>query len=95
MQAGKPGFQSLEQLHGEDMGITCDIYALGGILTEFWNAAIMREPEQLHYHIFGSTEGRITHLPQEVQKIVQVCLCSATNRATAVTVLSMLRALDH
>ena len=36
MQAETPGFQLREQLCGEDMGITCGVYAMGGILTELF-----------------------------------------------------------
>ena len=34
MQAETPGFQAPEQLRGEDLDTSCDVYAFGVILTE-------------------------------------------------------------
>jgi len=34
MMAGTPGFQAPEQLKGEGIGIKCDVYALGEVMTD-------------------------------------------------------------
>ena len=36
MQAGTPGFQSPEQLRGEELSTSSDVYALGAVLTELF-----------------------------------------------------------
>ena len=36
MRVGTPGFQSLEQLKAEGIGISSDVFALGGVLTELF-----------------------------------------------------------
>ena len=38
MAAGTLGFQSPEQLKGEGIGINSDVYAFGGVLTEFFGS---------------------------------------------------------
>ena len=34
INSGTPGFQSPEQLKGEGLGISTDVFAMGGVLTE-------------------------------------------------------------
>lgn len=36
MNSGTPGFQSPEQLKGEGLEISTDVFALGGVLTELF-----------------------------------------------------------
>ena len=87
--AGTPGFQSPEQLMGEAMTISTDVYALGAILTElFGGKPIWENISQLCAKV--SVKGimpKTDHLPPSIQNIVKKCLCLAERRATAASVL--------
>jgi len=97
MQARTPGFQSPEQLRGESMGIACDIFALGAVLTElFEKKPIWEGQNNCSIIYFVAHEGKmpqITHLPPEIKDIIGACLCPASTRASAATILHQLCAL--
>ena len=44
--AGTPGFQSPEQLKGENMSISSDIYALGAVITELFGGKAVSQATQ-------------------------------------------------
>ena len=95
MQPGTPGFQSPEQLRGEKLDVTCDIYALGAVLTElFGMKPVWQEQLTSHTIIYKVTTlnqmPTFDHLSQNIQKVVEVCLCPVELRASATTVLGML-----
>ena len=89
--AGTPGFQSPEQLKGENVTVSTDIYALGAILTELFGGKPLWENVS-RYAIMCqvSVKGKmpkIDHLPSSVQTIVKRYLCPVENRATAAAIL--------
>ena len=91
MQAGTPGFKPLEQLKGEAMSIACDIYSLeAGIVERFGGKPIWPNLSS-HTIIYKvAVEGQypaISHLPQEVQQIVERCACTEEKRALAKKIL--------
>ena len=94
MRAGTPGFQSPEQLKGEGLGISCDVFAMGGVLTELFGGQPLWGNMSSHTIMFKvGVEGVMldtTHLPSAIQAIAQCCLCPAANRASARAVLLML-----
>ena len=95
MQAGTSGFQAPEQLRGEAISITCDVYALGGVLTELFGMQPIWEAKHTNHTIIYkvATMGEVPkydHLPQSIQDVVKVCFCQADCRASAATVLAML-----
>ena len=78
MQSGTPGFQSPEQLRGEELSTSCDIYALGAVLTElFSRQPVWQQQHSSHTIMYKvATLGQMPkfdHLPQSIQKIVFVC----------------------
>ena len=92
--AGTPGFQSPEQLKAEELGTTCDVYALGGVLTElFGGKPLWGDLSNCAIMFKVGVEGTMPeteHLPPDIRKIVSCCLCRAASRETAATVLLML-----
>ena len=94
MQAGTPGFQSPEQLRGEDLSIGCDVYALGAVLTEFFGMQPIWKKQTSHSIIYNVAHlgnmPNCEHLPVDIQRIVKVCLCPTPARASAASVLEML-----
>ena len=50
MQAGTPAFQSPEQLRGEDLSRSCDVYAFGAVLIEVLGKKSVW-PEKQYHHI--------------------------------------------
>ena len=93
MQAGTPGFQSPQQLRGEDLSPSCDVYALGALLTELFGAKPIWDKLTNHTIIYNVAHlgelPRFDHIPPDVQAIVKLCLCPASTRAGAATVLGM------
>lgn len=95
MQSGTPGFQSPEQLRGEELSTSCDVYALGAVQTELFGRQPVWQQQHLSHTIMYkvATLGQMPkfdHLPQSIQKIVSVCLCPAHCRAESAKVLGML-----
>ena len=92
--AGTPGFQSPEQLKNQDLGTTCDIYALGGVLTElFGGKPLWGDISDCAIMFKVAVEGimpETDHLPAPIQHVVRNCLCPAASRETAVAILLML-----
>ena len=96
--AGTPGFQSPEQLKGETMSVSSDIYSLGAVFTELFGKRPIWSNMSHHTIILRvAVEGvmpDITHLPQPIQAIVMRCLCPVKARATAEYVLKAVCDLD-
>ena len=94
MQAGTPGFQFPEQLCGEDLTTTCDVYAFGAVLTELFGMKPIWENVTGHTIIYNVAHlgqmPKCDHLCPDIQAIVKSCLCPATTRACAATILGML-----
>ena len=53
MRAGTPGFQAPEQLQGKSISSKCDVYSLGGVITELfgevplWRIKYISAPNQV------------------------------------------------
>ena len=79
--AGTPGFQSPEQLRGDDVTCSADIYALGAILTKlFGGKPIWGNLSSYAIMCKVSVKGampKIDHSPLSIKKIVNMCLCEA------------------
>ena len=84
-------YQSPEQLKGENVTVSADIYALGAILTELFGGKLLWENVSSYAIMCQvSVKGKmlkIEHLPSPVQIIVKKCLCPVENRATAAAIL--------
>ena len=97
MKAGTPGFQAPEQLKGESIGPSCDIYALGGVVTEAFGERPLWPGLSAHTIMFKvAVEGTypaIGHLPAEIQPIVQSCFMDVNERKTAWDILAMVLAI--
>lgn len=94
MQSGTPGFQSPEQLRGEQLNVMSDVYALGAVLTElFGSKPIWQEQFTSHTIIYKvatlNQMPAFDHLCENIQEVVKVCLCPIQSRG-AVKVLKML-----
>jgi serine/threonine protein kinase len=93
MQAGTPAFQPPEQLKGELCGVGSDIYALGCIIVEVVGGKPVWENMSPHTIILKVAGGHFPsnkHLPPAVQRITDLCLVPAAQRANASTILSEL-----
>jgi len=94
MMAGTPGFQAPEQLKGEGIGVKCDVYALGGVMTELFGRQPLWVNTSIHTIIYKVTvEGVFPptdHLPQPIGCIVRNCLCSASDRKSTADILCQL-----
>ena len=99
MNSGTPGFQSPEQLKGEGLGISTDVFAMGGVLTELFGGKPLWDNMSSHAIMFiVAVEGIMPsteHLPSAIQNIVQCCLCPAASRESASTILLMLCNLEN
>lgn len=89
--AGTPGFQSPEQLKGESMSISSDIYALGAVMTELFGGKPIWENMSSHTIILNvAIKGimpNIDHLSQPIKDIVRGCLCPLETRLKAEVIL--------
>ena len=98
MNSGTPGFQSPEQLKGEGLGISTDVYAMGGVLTELLGGKPLWDNMSSHAIMFKvAVEGIMPsteHLPSAIQSIVQCCLCPPASRESSSTILLMLCNLE-
>ena len=94
MNAGTPGFQSPEQLKGESIGISSDVFALGGLLTEFFGGKPLWGDMASHAIMFKvDVEGvmsDVRHLPAPIRSISKLCLCPLHSRKSAAAILCML-----
>ena len=86
MMAGTPGFQAPEQLRGEGIGVKCDVYALGGVMTELFGRQPLWVNASIHTIIYKVTN----HLPQPIRCIARNCLCSASDRKSTADILCQL-----
>ena len=93
MQAGTPGFQAPEQLKGESIGVSCDVYALG-VLTKLFGKQPLWDkmaPHTIMYKV--AVEGvfpKTEHLPDSICNVAKHCLCYARDRKSAPSILCML-----
>lgn len=94
MAAGTPGFQAPEQLKGEGLGISCDVYAFGGILVELFGEEPLWKNTPFHTIMYKvAVEGiypSYTHLPMFVQSVVKHCLCLEGERMSSPQILHLL-----
>ena len=82
------GFQSPEQLKGESISISSDVYSLGAVLTELFGGRPIW-PNILKVAVEG-VMPTTSHLPEPIQSVVQRCLCPLMERVTVETVLKAL-----
>ena len=83
--AGTAGYQSPEQLKGENVTVSADMYA---ILTELFGGKPLWENVSSYAIMCQvSVKGKMLNLPSSVQIIVKKCLCPVENRATAAAIL--------
>ena len=91
MRAGTPGFQAPEQLRGESITEKCDVYALGGIITELYGERPLWPSMSVHQVMFKvGVEGvfpTVEHLPVAVRDIVNMCFTAADVRASVNQIL--------
>ncbi len=94
MQAGTPGFQVPEQLKGEGIGPHCDVYALGGVITELFGEKMLWGKISPHTIMFKVAVERTvpttTHLSSQVETIARCCLCTQSERKTAIQLLKLI-----
>ena len=94
MQAGTPGFQSPEQLWGEYLTTSRDVYALGAVMTDVFGQKPISEKLSAHNILYNVAHLekmlKCDHLPPDMERIVNTCLCPASTRATSATILGML-----
>ena len=95
MQSGTPGFQAPEQLEGKTVGVHCDVYALGAVLTELFGSQPIWDSSLNSFTIMYNLTTlkrwpKHDHLPSSIQEVVKVCFRPFEQRASAATVLGML-----
>ena len=94
MRAGTPGFQAPEQLQGQSISSKCDVYALGGVITELFGEKALWPKMQAHQIMFQvGVKGAFPlteHLPEEIQGITNLCFVDYKNRADVAQILSIL-----
>ena len=79
MTAGTPGFQALEQLTSERIGIECDVYGLGCVLLEFFGEKPIWDKLNHHQIMYKVSIAKLTpdisHISgiPELQPVCQVC----------------------
>ena len=94
MKCGTPGFQSPEQLKGNNISCKADMYALGGVIVELFGGRPLwgdLQPLQIMYKV--GVEGKMpdtVHLPPEIEQVATMCLEEETKRASAIKVLKLL-----
>ena len=91
---GTPGFQAPEQLKGGKVSAKCDVYALGGVLTELFGQQPLW-PKMSAYRIMVcvTVEGgfpETSHLPESIQKLTALCFTTPEKRTSASDLLLML-----
>ena len=98
LMGGTPGFQAPEQLKGGQLSPKCDVYALGGVITELFGCVPLW-PKMSAYRIMMcvTVEGgfpETKHLPEEIQKVTALCFTTQEKRASVsellLTMLNML-----
>ena len=94
MLAGTPGYQPPEQLRSESLGISCDVYAFGGVLLVLFGEKLLWEgmtPYQIIFKVAIENEKPATsHLSPMMQAICDACLSLKTSRPTIEQILSAL-----
>ena len=99
MQAETPAFQLPKQWHGEDLCANCDVCALDAVLTELFGAKSIWDKMTNHTIIYSVAHlgevPKFDHVHLDVQAIVRLCLCAASNRASAATISGMVCELDR
>ena len=92
MRAGTPGFQAPEQLQGKEISPKCDVYALGGVITEVFGEKLLWPKMPAHRIMFRvAVEGVFPptkHLPETIQEVTSLCFVKSETRADAATVLA-------
>ena len=78
MRAGTPGFQAPEQLQGKSISSKCDVYALGGVITELFGEVTLWPETPAHQIMFKvAVNGEFPstqHLAKNTQEITKMCL---------------------
>lgn len=97
MRCGTPGFQAPEQLQRKNISTKCDIYALGGVLTELYGERPLW-PDTLPHQIMFSVvvQGvfpHTDHLPNNVKRITDFCFTEEEKRCDAPYILFHLLSL--
>ena len=94
MLAGSPGFQSPEQLKGECIGISADVYALGAVIlvvfgeTQVWPGL---SAYQIMFQVtVGNKKPNTSFLSPSMKDIVESCLNNVSQRPTSKEVLKCL-----
>lgn len=99
MKAGTPGFQAPEQLKQEELSVSCDVYAFGGVIIELVGEKPLWPFGLTHFQIMykvsiEQAQPMFSHLSEDIQSICSKCLAAdSASRATAVDILKMLLAV--
>ena len=98
MKAGTPGFQSPEQLNEKGISPKCDVYALGGVVTELFGGTPLW-PKLGHVNIMYKVGVQgifpcTSHLSPPIQQITNMCFVSVEKRANASDILFKLTLLN-
>ena len=92
--AGTPGFQAPEQLQGGKLSPKCDVYALGGVITELFGCKPLW-PKMSAYRIMVRVTVKggypaTNHLPEMIQKVTALCFTTHDERAEVAQVLKLM-----
>ena len=94
MAAGTPGFQAPEQLKAESIGIHCDVYAFGCVITTTLQERVLWPglgPFQILCKVTVANEKPdMSGLSAEFLSIVDKCLTCVQNRSSSKQVLGSL-----
>lgn len=86
MQAGTPAFKPPEQLQGELVGVGTDMYALACIVLEIFGERQVWEglaPHTIILKVAGGAFPSASHVPREVQALVEKCFVTVELRISA------------
>ena len=90
IQCGTPAYQPQERIKGECCGPASDVYALGCIIVEVfggiqvWSGML---PHTIILKVAGGSYPDISHLEDNIQRLVKLCFVPANERAGSPDIL--------
>lgn len=91
---GTPGFQAPEQLRDGKISPKCDVYALGGVITELFGCKPlwpkMSAFRIMHQLTVEKVYPDTTHLTKEIRKVTAMCFTTLEKRANTSELLLMM-----